>query len=220
MPALDHATDKETPADNTGWWIMGLLGAAAVVTGAGYVISSRSEHAHANPEGNYPYRLALIDAGGGFTDEYGDKKDYRKLERKAKAWVAKSKFNSAVLFDKETGAKEHFAQDAPWHKPSFGDLNKLKIIFRDKNLQLWGIPYRMRPNSNQQPADIKRAHDEWVPSGPGSYGPKQVSISDWVWLGSPGWWGDMSKERQAQVKEFLAAHGDMVPMNWNEWSEI
>lgn len=93
---------------HAGWWIMGILGAAAVVTGAGYVISSKNEHAHANPERRYPFKLALIDAGDTWTDEYGKREDHSKLVAKAKKWVAKSRFNKAILFDKDAGTQEHF----------------------------------------------------------------------------------------------------------------
>ena len=202
------------------WWV---LGGSAAVLGIGALVLSDRKHpglALANPGRKYRYKLALIDSGDIWTDTYGKNEDWPEMVAKAKKWVAKSRFNKAILFDKDAGTQEHFSHEAVKRNPSFGDLDKIKVLFRDKNLQLWGIPYRMRPNTNQQPADIKRAHDEYVWPIPGSYGPKQVSISDWVWLGSPGWWGDMSKERQAQVKEFLAAHQDLVPQNWNEWSEI
>lgn len=59
----------------------------------------------------YIYKLALIDAGEGWTDEYGTASDYDKLVQKATRWVAKSRFNKAILFNKETGAQENFARD-------------------------------------------------------------------------------------------------------------
>lgn len=48
MPAMNNAAGNQGSSDNTGWWIMGILGVAAVVTGAGYVYYGR-EHSTSNP---------------------------------------------------------------------------------------------------------------------------------------------------------------------------
>lgn len=33
----------------------------------------------------------------------------------------------------------------------------------------------------------------------------------WLWIGTPGWWGGISEERQEEAKVFLADLGDLVP---------
>lgn len=68
-------------------------------------------------------------------------------------------------------------------------------------LALYGIPYLMR--EGQSPNDLRRAHDEFVEPPPGSYGSKRIDLSDWIWLGSPGWWGSYSRADFNAIKAWL-----------------
>lgn len=86
--------------------------------------------------------------------------------------------------------------------PSSIDLNSIKTIYRDANLALWGIPYKMRSEVGQQPRDLDRARN----------------TKGWVYLGSPGWWGTISREDQAAIKEWFA--GIDVPGSWYEWGYV
>jgi len=99
-------------------------------------------------------------------------------------------------------------------------LDTILVLFRapDTLLGLWGIPYRMR--DGQQPGDIWRAHRDYVPPPYGTYGSKAPNISDWIYLGTPGWFGDMTEVRIAEIKAFLARLGDVVPGSPNEWAVV
>jgi hypothetical protein len=99
-----------------------------------------------------------------------------------------------------------------------GSLDSVRVLYRDGNMQLWGIPYKMRPG--QQPRDLERAHHDYVPPRYGYYGSKQISISDWIWLGSPGWWGGLSNRSIAETKDFLEEYREYVPRGPYEWSEL
>jgi len=96
-------------------------------------------------------------------------------------------------------------------------LSSILVLYRDGNLQLWGIPYKMRPG--QSPRDLQRAYEEWTQPRYGHYGAPRIKL-DWIWLGSPGWWGSMTPERRAEVEAFLAEHRDEIPMGFYEFSEL
>jgi hypothetical protein len=81
------------------------------------------------------------------------------------------------------------------------DLSGIKVLYRDENCQLWGIPYGMREDVGQGPKDIDRKYR-----------------GAWIWLGGPGWWAHYSKEEQGQICTFLDSHD--VPGNFHEWSRI
>jgi hypothetical protein len=97
-------------------------------------------------------------------------------------------------------------------------LDTVQVLYRDREMQLWGIPYKMRPG--QQPRDLQDAHHDYVPPRYGHYGSKQTSIADWIWLGSPGWWGHYNKEQQEDIKDFLKMNREYVPQGPYEWSEL
>jgi hypothetical protein len=59
----------------------------------------------------------------------------------------------------------------------------------------------MRPG--QQPGDLWRAKRDFMSPPPGVLGSKPIDLSDWIWLGQPGWWGSMSVSQQAEVQAFL-----------------
>lgn len=99
------------------------------------------------------------------------------------------------------------------------NLGVVKVLYRDRDLALWGIPYLMRPG--QSPRDLKDAHDDWRPLPPGHYGGmKRPDLSDWIWLGSSGWFGSMTREQIQEVKTFLDENKELLPMNPYEWSEL
>ena len=98
-------------------------------------------------------------------------------------------------------------------------LNKIKVLFRDPNtFALYGIPYKMRPG--QAPGDLYRAHRDYVPPEYGTYGSKQININDWIWLGSPGWYGHLTTTEQVLIQAFLSTLGELVPHGPYEWCEV
>lgn len=84
------------------------------------------------------------------------------------------------------------------------NLDTIRVLYRDENLQLWGIPYEMRREIGQSPRHLAKAGN----------------TKGWVWLGSPGWWGSLSGSDQEAVKAFLDKHRDAVPGNWYEFSTL
>lgn len=98
-------------------------------------------------------------------------------------------------------------------------LTKIKVLFRQSDtMALYGIPYEMRPG--QSPRDLMRGSPR-LPYGTHGApfrpaGPRE----DWLWLGTPGWWGHFSPADQEAIKAFLVKHGDMVPTHPGEWSAL
>jgi hypothetical protein len=78
-------------------------------------------------------------------------------------------------------------------------LDQIKILYRDVNMRLWGIPYEMRPG--QQPWDLysaNRDHDNLV-NGTGP------DLSDWIYI--------------EEIKVFLGTLPDgALPVYPDEWS--
>ena len=82
----------------------------------------------------------------------------------------------------------------------YRNLDKIKVLYRRAGtLSLWGIPHDMRPG--QQPSDLEKR-------------------DNWIWLGSPGWWGYLSQEEQMLVEAFLRTQRDNIPENPNEWTKV
>lgn len=99
------------------------------------------------------------------------------------------------------------------------DFESIKVLWRQPStLALWGIPYRMR--EGQQPYDLWKAHRDYVAPRPGWYGSKRIDISDWIWLGNPGWYGHMSHEDIRKVQEFLVTVSEFIPGGPFEWAEV
>jgi len=100
-------------------------------------------------------------------------------------------------------------------------LASIQVLWRQPDtLTLWGIPYKMRSDVGQQPYDLWKARRDYVPPKPGWYGSKQIDLSDWIYLGEPGWWGHYSKKDQEIIEEFLVKHKDAIPGGPCEWSEV
>lgn len=84
-------------------------------------------------------------------------------------------------------------------------LSTVKVLFRrDHSLCLYGVPYTMRRDVGQQPGDLWRAG----------------RTEGWIWLGSPGWWGNMQYPEIKLVQEYLAQHSEEIPQFPNEWCEV
>lgn len=80
-------------------------------------------------------------------------------------------------------------------------LSKIIVLFRQPDTNcLYGIPYVMRPG--QQPGDLWRAG----------------RTEGWVWLGSPGWYGDRTRDEAAAIRQWLA--GRDLPQQPNEWCRV
>lgn len=81
-------------------------------------------------------------------------------------------------------------------------LDTIRVLYTaPETLSLYGIPYQMRPG--QAPRDIGVG---WR--------------SDWIWLGSPGWFGSMTVDEIALVKAFLHRVAIDIPQNPHEWTKI
>lgn len=81
-------------------------------------------------------------------------------------------------------------------------LASIQVLYRAPHtMALYGLPYRMR--EGQSPRNIL---DRFR--------------GDWIWLGSPGWWGNLTKAEQEIVTEFLAIHADDIPDGPCEWSSL
>lgn len=101
------------------------------------------------------------------------------------------------------------------------DLSQIKVLWRQPDtMALWGIPYEMR--SGQSPKDIWKSHHDWEPPLFGHYGSKQTDISDWVYLGNPGWWGNIPTEDYTVIQEFLdkTKEAGLLPENPGEWAVL
>ncbi len=99
-------------------------------------------------------------------------------------------------------------------------LASIKVLFRAPDtLTLWGIPYEMRHDCGQEPKHLFVAHRDYVPPKY-EYGPKRIDISDWVYLGEPGWYFTYTHEEIEQIKAFVDSHKDAVPGNPYEWATL
>lgn len=86
------------------------------------------------------------------------------------------------------------------------DLATIKTLYRNRTMELIGIPYPMR--AGQSPRDLERAKAGW-------FGPVRFDLDDWVCLGWPGWWGNITPTRQVAIQQFLLLHD--VPENPYEY---
>jgi hypothetical protein len=84
-------------------------------------------------------------------------------------------------------------------------LAKVRVLYREPDsMSLWGIPYAMR--TGQEPRHLREAGN----------------TKGWLWLGCPGWYGNMAKAEQALVQDYVAQAraGGLVPEWPNEYSEV
>jgi len=88
----------------------------------------------------------------------------------------------------------------------------IQVLWRQPDtMALYGIPYDMRPG--QAPRDLLAKN----PDGSTNW---SLAPPSWVFLGAPGWWGNMSADRQADVQTFLNLVSDCVPQGPGEWARI
>ena len=84
-------------------------------------------------------------------------------------------------------------------------LEEIQVLYRQNDtMSLWGIPYTMRPG--QSPSDLLAAGN----------------IQGWVWMGTPGWWGSLPRERVQAIQAFLEPirEADAVPTHPGEFSTL
>ena len=100
----------------------------------------------------------------------------------------------------------------------YSTLRIIRTLFRaPESLALYGIPYLMRDMPNGRPQSPRDLYCRRL--GDGSMeivGPK----SDWIWLGTPGWFGHYNEKQIGEIKAFLKIHHDSVPSNPYEWSVL
>jgi len=100
-------------------------------------------------------------------------------------------------------------------------LAEVRVLWRQPDtLGLWGIPYDMR--EGQSPNDLARAHRNWEAPRYGHYGSKRIDLSDWIWIGQPGWWGSWTKADVAALKSWLASPrvAENIPDGPCEWTTL
>lgn len=102
-------------------------------------------------------------------------------------------------------------------------LDSIVALYRAPDtLTLWGIPYRMREDVGQQPGDLYRA-SRWywgldLDTRSTRYArPTHDPKRDWIYLGSPGWFGTLKPDEIEAIKAFLAQHTAVIPQGPNEW---
>lgn len=87
------------------------------------------------------------------------------------------------------------------------DLNTIRVLYRQPDtMALYGIPYEMRRDVRQEPRHLIAGNGGSIPG-------------DWIWLGSPGWYGSMTADEVAAVKLWLLVIGETP--DWpGEWLEL
>ena len=90
------------------------------------------------------------------------------------------------------------------------DLAKVKTLYRHADtLALYAIPYDMRPG--QSPRDL------WYST---AFGRQPGQWPEWLYLGSPGWWGHLDADSQRTITAWLSALGNRVPEGPYEWTVL
>lgn len=107
-------------------------------------------------------------------------------------------------------------------------IDGIRTVFRDASSgSLWGIPYTMNHEIGQTPKHIWDGRTMPDPMHPpptyiGYTIPDPGPAPDWVWLGTPGWFGSMNREEIELVKAFqerLRAE-DLMSQWPGEWQEV
>jgi len=90
---------------------------------------------------------------------------------------------------------------------SYTILSEIVVLWRQPDtMALWGIPYDMRPG--QSPRDLYegRKVPDTLAAARGWYGrtiPSPGPREGWIWLGSPGWWGNLDQRSQDTISSWL-----------------
>lgn len=105
-------------------------------------------------------------------------------------------------------------------------LATIRVLWRRADtMELWGIPYDMRPGQSPRDLYMGRRIPDTLAQARGYHGAtiKEPGVrEDWIYLGAPGWWGHLTAEEQRTVEAFLAplrALG-LVPGGPYEWAPI
>ncbi len=88
--------------------------------------------------------------------------------------------------------------------PTPENLATIRVVYLlPDSLTLCGVPYEMRPG--QSPKDIQERYR-----------------GEWIYLGGPGWFGDMTPTERALTEGFIArmVAGDDLPVNPHEWCRV
>jgi hypothetical protein len=107
---------------------------------------------------------------------------------------------------------------------TFEHLTTIRVLWRQPDtMALWGIPYEMR--EGQSPYDLWKSTREpdtrkiaagWYGATLVVPGPRQ----NWIWLGTPGWWGNLSILEQATIQAFLKPLAGHIPGSPCEWAVL
>lgn len=83
-------------------------------------------------------------------------------------------------------------------------LSRIQTLYMDRNLSLWGIPYKMRKDIGQAPRHIQDAGN----------------TKGWIYLCNPGWFGNRTDEDVKEIKAYLERVAEFLPHNAFEWCEV
>ena len=125
----------------------------------------------------------------------------------SRAQESAERYNRLVHAQAEQRASGNFTTKA--------DLDRIVVLWRKPDcLSLYGIPYAMREGCGQTPKHLWDARDADYRRSPLDT-TRRVTLDDWIWLGSPGWWGSMLPEERTAVEVWLAPLYtlDLVPRN-------
>jgi hypothetical protein len=82
-------------------------------------------------------------------------------------------------------------------------LKNIRVLWRQSDtMSLWGIPYHM--TGVAEPNDLFRNRN----------------TAEWIWLGTPGWYGEYTGPEIAMIKQTISDLGEAVPQHPGEWSDI
>lgn len=101
------------------------------------------------------------------------------------------------------------------------NLSAIKILYRQPDtMALWGLPYDLRPGQSPRHLWDSRTIPDTCAQAAGRYGFTLAAPGPregWIWLGSPGWYGTMTRRDQVRVRAFLDQHDEFVPGGPGEW---
>lgn len=105
-------------------------------------------------------------------------------------------------------------------------LGEIRVLWRRPDtMELWGIPYSMRPG--QSPRDLYegRRVNTSIPSI-GRYESRSAPgvREDWIYLGAPRWWGHLTTEDQRTISSWLdlvtVGRPRELPQGPGEWVDL
>ena len=89
------------------------------------------------------------------------------------------------------------------------NLASIRVLWRDRNGGLWGIPYGMRPGQSPHnlwdSTTLVRLNTNGMDLGHRT--PAPGPRPGWIWLGGAGWYGSMTADQIQAVQAFLAPLG-------------